>query len=164
MSFKFREKDAQGRTHSWPSCPVPWPKHICPLSLLSPTGLHSHCSSLTAFFFYPLFFNLVMKILIVFWYSRSKRKLRLFSTTLYLDFAWCCLPKFKMNPPQTVTAMSALCPCTRACASVSCRSPPLQNMPGLTKHAVFVHRTEHSHSSKKLDFGGQMCFGTVRFA
>ncbi len=66
------------------------------------------------------FFHLVMKL---FSCSVILKSVADFSTALYLNIVCCCLSGFKVNPPLTVTAMSALCAC--ACASVPCRSPPL---------------------------------------
>ncbi len=52
-----------------------------------------------------------------------------------MDIECCCLPEFKVNPPQTVTMMSALRACARARASVPYWSPPLPTVPGPTKRA-----------------------------
>ncbi len=103
-------------------------KHDRPPSPL-PRCLHSHCCSRTA----PehpwanlicgvrpvfsntesSFFYLVIKFLNCSVVSAIKKTAAEFSAACYLDLFCCCLPEFKVNPPQTVMVMSALGACAR---------------------------------------------------
>ncbi len=56
-----------------------------------------------------------------------------FSTAFYTDIVHCCLPEFKVNPPQTLTAMSALRARGRARASIPYWSSPLPTVPWADK-------------------------------
>ncbi len=104
------------------------------------------CLSYLIYRMRPIFLNLLITFLITIincsLVPLIYRTVADFSTALYADFVCCCLPEFKVNPPQTVTMMSAL----RACAgaSVPYWSPPLPTVPGSTKHAVLEYGTKHS--------------------
>ncbi len=66
------------------------------------------------------------------------------STALYSDFVCCCLPEFKVNPLQTVTAMSALRACACACASVPCRSSPFPTVGRQSVLCLGTMRSAHT--------------------
>ncbi len=153
----------KGRTHTWPSCLVPRSSMIVPAPL-SPTGLRSHCSSLTwpehAYVFTGLpnkrsttrtmkywtsfFFHLVTTMFGCSLVSMIETKVADFSTALYPDFVCCPLPKFEANTPLTVAAMSSCRrPVTRAI--VLCQSTPLPTMPGPRKRIVLEHGMQRSH-------------------
>ncbi len=88
-----------------------WVVKYSPLSL---AGLHSHCSSLTALehtwvtwstehdpYFYLHFFHLLITFLNCSLIPAIYMTVADFSTAFYVDIICCCLPEFKVNPPQS---------------------------------------------------------------
>ncbi len=71
----------------------------------------------------PYFYNLLITFLNCSLVPVIYKTVADFSTAFYADIVCCCLPQFKVNPPQRVTAMSVLRICARA--SVAYWSPPL---------------------------------------
>ncbi len=115
------------------SCPVPaeaWLSHLPspPLACthIAPVCTRAHLSFLiygVRPIFYQHFFHHVIKILNCSLVSAIYKTVVDFPTALYPDSVCCCLSKFRVNPPQTVTAMTAIL-APHACASVPCWSPP----------------------------------------
>ncbi len=148
-------KCALGHTHTCPRCPLPCRSTNVPPPL-SPTGPHSHCSSLTPpehawdtrstecdLYFYPHLFHLLITFLSCSLVPVIYETVADFSTAFYADIVCCWVSEFKVNPPQTVTAMSVLSVWAHARASVLYSSPPLPTVPEPTKRAVL----ERSHSN-----------------
>ncbi len=88
--------------------PCTMPKHDCP-PIPSPPLACTHIA--------PVLLGMSMLELPDLWSGPVFSNTELFTEPLYLDFVCCCLPKFKVNTLQTVTATLALCACACAYAS-----------------------------------------------
>ncbi len=86
-----------------------------------------------------LFFHFLMTLFSSSLVPTIKKTVMGFSTAFYVDIVCGCLSEFKVNPPQMVTAMSALCARAHACVSPPCRSSPPPTVPGPAKRAVLWH-------------------------
>ncbi len=110
-------------------------------------------------------FNLAMTLFNCSLVSAIKKAVVDFSTARCLDFVCCCLPEFKVNPPQTVTAMSVLLACARACASVPCQSlPPPAGQGRQSVPCLGTERSAHtSHTNWTLwvKRAQALCYGLM---